>query len=35
VLGKWRQPRDEVRALVDRAADDVEALVEGRLSARA
>jgi PTH1 family peptidyl-tRNA hydrolase len=35
VLGKWRQPRDEVRALVDRAADEVEALVEGRVSARA
>ena len=34
VLGKWRQPRDEVRALVARAADEVEALVEGRLSAR-
>jgi PTH1 family peptidyl-tRNA hydrolase len=30
VLGKWREPRDEVRALVDRAADAVEALVEGR-----
>jgi peptidyl-tRNA hydrolase, PTH1 family len=35
VLGKWRAPRDEVRALVDRAADEVEALVEGRVSARA
>ena len=35
VLGKWRQPRDEVQALVDRAADEVEALVEGRVSARA
>jgi PTH1 family peptidyl-tRNA hydrolase len=33
VLGKWRQPRDEVRALVARAADEVEALVEGRASA--
>jgi PTH1 family peptidyl-tRNA hydrolase len=32
VLGKWREPRDEVRALVDRAADQVEALVEGRIS---
>jgi PTH1 family peptidyl-tRNA hydrolase len=30
VLGKWREPRDEVRALVDRAAGAVEALVEGR-----
>ncbi|HEX2086083.1 MAG TPA: aminoacyl-tRNA hydrolase [Solirubrobacteraceae bacterium] len=27
VLGKWRQPRDEVRALVDRAADAAERLV--------
>jgi len=35
VLGKWRQPRDEVQALVDRAADEVEALVEGRVSAGA
>src|SRR3954466_15956865 len=35
VLGKCRQPRDEVQALVDRAADEVEALVEGRVSARA
>jgi PTH1 family peptidyl-tRNA hydrolase len=35
VLGKWRQPRDEVQALIDRAADEVEALVEGRVSARA
>ena len=33
VLGKWRQPRDEVQALIDRAADAVEALVEGRASA--
>ena len=32
VLGKWREPRDEVQALVDRAADQVEALVEGRVS---
>jgi peptidyl-tRNA hydrolase, PTH1 family len=30
VLGRWREPRDDVRALVDRAADAVEALVEGR-----
>ena len=30
VLGKWREPRSEVQALVDRAADAVEALVEGR-----
>jgi peptidyl-tRNA hydrolase, PTH1 family len=35
VLGKWRQPREEVQALVHRAADEVEALVEGRVSARA
>ena len=33
VLGKWRRPRDEVQALIDRAADAVEALVEGRASA--
>ena len=32
VLGKWRQPRAEVQALIDRAADTVEAIVEGRLS---
>ena len=32
VLGKWRQPRGEVQALVDRAADAVEAIVEGRIS---
>ena len=32
VLGKWRQPRGEVQALVERAADTVEAIVEGRLS---
>jgi len=30
VLGKWREPRDEVRALVERAAGAVEDLVEGR-----
>jgi peptidyl-tRNA hydrolase, PTH1 family len=30
VLGRWREPRDQVGALVDRAADAVEALVEGR-----
>jgi peptidyl-tRNA hydrolase, PTH1 family len=30
VLGKWRESRDQVRELVDRAADAVEALVEGR-----
>ncbi len=29
VLGKWRQPADEVRALVDRAADAAEAIVNG------
>jgi PTH1 family peptidyl-tRNA hydrolase len=33
VLGKWREPRDAVQALIDRAADQVEALVEGRVSA--
>jgi PTH1 family peptidyl-tRNA hydrolase len=33
VLGKWRQPRADVQALVDRAAGEVEALVEGRISA--
>ena len=32
VLGKWRQPRAEVQALIDRAAATVEAIVEGRLS---
>ena len=32
VLGKWRAPRADVQALVDRAADTVEAIVEGRLS---
>ena len=32
VLGKWREPRPDVQALVDRAADTVEAIVEGRLS---
>jgi peptidyl-tRNA hydrolase, PTH1 family len=30
VLGRWRETRDEVGALVDRAAEAVEALVEGR-----
>jgi PTH1 family peptidyl-tRNA hydrolase len=30
VLGKWRQPEAEVRDLVDRAADAVERIVEGR-----
>jgi PTH1 family peptidyl-tRNA hydrolase len=30
VLGKWRESRDQVRELVVRAADAVEALVEGR-----
>jgi peptidyl-tRNA hydrolase, PTH1 family len=30
VLGKWREPRDEVRAVVERAAGEVDALVEGR-----
>jgi peptidyl-tRNA hydrolase, PTH1 family len=29
VLGKWRQPRAEVAALIDRAADEVERLVTG------
>jgi len=29
VLGKWRQPRDEVAALVDRARDAAEAIVLG------
>jgi PTH1 family peptidyl-tRNA hydrolase len=33
VLGKWREPRGDVEALVARAADAVEALVEGRVSA--
>jgi len=27
VLGKWRQPADEVDALIDRAADEVERLI--------
>jgi PTH1 family peptidyl-tRNA hydrolase len=27
VLGRWRQPRDEVRALVERARDEAERLV--------
>jgi len=29
VLGKWRAPREEVQALIRRAADEVEALIEG------
>jgi PTH1 family peptidyl-tRNA hydrolase len=29
VLGKWRQPRDEVQALVERARDAAEAIVLG------
>jgi PTH1 family peptidyl-tRNA hydrolase len=29
VLGKWRQPADEVAALVERAADETERLVTG------
>jgi peptidyl-tRNA hydrolase, PTH1 family len=29
VLGRWRQPADEVNALVDRAADEAERLVTG------
>jgi PTH1 family peptidyl-tRNA hydrolase len=33
VLGKWREPRGDVEALVARAAEAVEALVEGRVSA--
>jgi peptidyl-tRNA hydrolase, PTH1 family len=33
VLGKWRESRDDVRALVERAAAEVEALVEGRAGA--
>jgi peptidyl-tRNA hydrolase, PTH1 family len=32
VLGKWREPRADVQALIDSAADAVEAIVEGRLS---
>jgi PTH1 family peptidyl-tRNA hydrolase len=35
VLGKWREPREDVGALIARAAETVEALVEGRVSARA
>ena len=31
VLGKWRQPAGEVRALVDRAADAAERIVLGEL----
>jgi PTH1 family peptidyl-tRNA hydrolase len=30
VLGRWRQPEAEVRELVDRAADAVERIVDGR-----
>ncbi len=29
VLGKWRQPRDQVSALIDRAADEAERIVLG------
>jgi peptidyl-tRNA hydrolase, PTH1 family len=32
VLGKWREPRDEVKALVERAADAVESIVDGRVT---
>src|SRR4051812_16436069 len=32
VLGKWREPRDEVKALVERAADAVEGIVDGRVT---
>ncbi len=32
VLGRWREPSDRVRELLDRAADTVEAIVEGRTS---
>ena len=32
VLGKWREPRADVQALIDSAADAVEAIVEGRLT---
>ena len=32
VLGKWRQPRDEVAALIDRAADAAERIVLDGLS---
>ena len=35
VLGKWREPRQDVDALIARAAEAVEGLVEGRVSARA
>jgi len=34
VLGKWRQPRDEVAALVDRAADAAERIVLGEAELR-
>jgi PTH1 family peptidyl-tRNA hydrolase len=32
VLGKWREPRQDVQALVGRAADAVQGIVEGRVS---
>ena len=32
VLGRWRQPHDEVRALVQRAADASERIVLGEAS---
>jgi PTH1 family peptidyl-tRNA hydrolase len=34
VLGKWRQPRDEVAALVERAADAAERIVLGEAELR-
>ena len=33
VLGKWRQPADEVRELVERARDEAERVVLGLVSA--
>jgi PTH1 family peptidyl-tRNA hydrolase len=30
VLGKWRQPAAEVAALIERAGDEAERLVEGQ-----
>ena len=33
VLGRWRQPAAEVDALVDRAADEAERLIEGARTA--
>lgn len=33
VLGRWRQPADEVRALVERAADAAERIVTGEVEA--